>query len=113
MDRYIPFDQLPNAYDPPSGILATANGRITPDGYPNIVSFEWDASVRTQRIYRYLQADKNFTPADMLALRRTSTLTSIASSRSVSPMPSTTASLLRLVIDRPPTFFATGMASSR
>ena len=66
---YIPFDQLPSAYDPPSGILATANGRITPDGYPNIVSFEWDASVRTQRIYRYLQADKKFTPADMLALQ--------------------------------------------
>ena len=66
---YIPFDQLPSAYDPPSGILATANGRITPDGYPNIVGFKSDASVRTQRMYRYLQADKKFTPADMLALQ--------------------------------------------
>lgn len=66
---YIPFDQLPSAYDPPSGILATANGRITPDGYPYPVSFEWDCSIRTQRIYRYLQADKKFTPADMLALQ--------------------------------------------
>ena len=66
---YIPFDQLPSVYDPPSGILATANGRITPDGYPHIVSFEWDASVRTQRIYRYLQTDKKLAPADMLALQ--------------------------------------------
>ena len=66
---YIPFEQLPTAYDPPSGIVATANGRITPDGYPHVISFEWDASIRTQRIYRYLQADKKFTPADMLTLQ--------------------------------------------
>ena len=29
---YVPFDKLPSVYDPPSGIIATANGRITPDG---------------------------------------------------------------------------------
>jgi hypothetical protein len=26
---YIPFDELPNAFDPPSGFLATANSRVT------------------------------------------------------------------------------------
>src|SRR6185437_14828044 len=26
---YIPFDDLPSAYDPPSGVLATANSRVT------------------------------------------------------------------------------------
>ena len=26
---YIPFDQMPNALDPPSGFLATANSRVT------------------------------------------------------------------------------------
>ena len=31
---YVPFDKMPSVYDPPSGIIATANGRITPDGYP-------------------------------------------------------------------------------
>ena len=62
------------AYDPPSGILATANGRITPDGYPNIVSFEWDASVRTQRIYRYLQGTRNSPPPTCWPFRPTSTL---------------------------------------
>src|SRR5712692_2548088 len=28
---YIPFEQLPSIFNPPSGIVATANGRITPD----------------------------------------------------------------------------------
>ncbi len=30
---YIPFDQLPQVTDPPDNVLATANARITPDGY--------------------------------------------------------------------------------
>ncbi len=28
---FIPFDQLPTSYDPPGGLLATANARVTPD----------------------------------------------------------------------------------
>ena len=28
---YIPFDQMPNTFDPPSGFLATANSRVTTD----------------------------------------------------------------------------------
>ena len=66
---YIPFDKLPNTYNPPSGIIATANGRITPDGYPNSVSMEWEAPWRTARIYHVLESGRRFSPADMLALQ--------------------------------------------
>jgi penicillin G amidase len=66
---YIPFDKLPSAFDPPSGIIATANGRITPDGYPYVISTEWGPAYRTERIYRYLNTHNNLTPADMLALQ--------------------------------------------
>ena len=66
---YIPFDKLPNVYNPPSGIIATANGRITPDKYPNPVSMEWDAPWRTARIYHVLESGRQFSPADMLALQ--------------------------------------------
>lgn len=65
---YIPFDRLPNIYNPPSGIIATANGRITPDGYPSSISMEWEAPWRTARIYRVLESGRQFSPADMLAL---------------------------------------------
>jgi len=65
---YIPFDKLPNIYNPPSGVIATANGRITPDNYPNSISMEWDAPWRTARIYHVLESGRQFTPADMLAL---------------------------------------------
>jgi penicillin G amidase len=66
---FIPFDEMPHVYDPPSGILATANGRIAPNGYKYSISTEWDAPWRTDRIYRVLESGKKFAPADMLALQ--------------------------------------------
>jgi len=66
---YIPFEKLPTVYDPPSGILATANGRITPNKYPYSVSTEWDAPWRTERIYRVLESGRKFSAADMLSLQ--------------------------------------------
>lgn len=66
---YIPFEKLPSIYNPPSGIIATANGRITPDGYPNSISMEWEAPGRTARIYHVLESGRQFSAADMLALQ--------------------------------------------
>jgi penicillin G amidase len=65
---YIPFDKLPSIYNPPSGVIATANGRITPDDYPNSISAEWEAPWRTERIYHVLESGRKFAAADMLAL---------------------------------------------
>ncbi len=65
---YIPFDKLPSIYNPPSGVIATANGRITPDGYPNSISTEWEAPWRTERIYHILESGRKFAATDMLAL---------------------------------------------
>jgi penicillin G amidase len=66
---YIPFEKLPSIFNPPSGILATANSRITPDGYPYSISTQWEAPWRSDRIYRVLSSGKKFAPADMLALQ--------------------------------------------
>jgi penicillin amidase len=86
---YIPFDQLPQAFDPADGVLATANGRITPDGYRFPITLNWMAPYRTERIYKVLEGGPNsadagknaepssgetlaplrpLTPADMLTL---------------------------------------------
>src|SRR6185312_6479800 len=66
---YVPFDQLPSVYDPPSGILATANGRIVPDGYPRLLANIWWAPYRTSRIFHLLNGAERFVAADMLTIQ--------------------------------------------
>jgi penicillin amidase len=66
---YVAFEKLPSVYNPPSGIIATANSRITPDGYPHSISTGWEAPWRSARIYRVLESGKKFSSADMLALQ--------------------------------------------
>ena len=66
---YIPFDKLPSVLNPTSGIIGTANSRITPDDYPYSISTEWEAPWRSERIYRVLESGKKFSPADMLELQ--------------------------------------------
>jgi penicillin amidase len=66
---YIPFDKMPSIYNPASGVIATANGRITPDAFPYSISAEWEAPWRTERIYHVLESGRKFAASDMLALQ--------------------------------------------
>jgi penicillin amidase len=66
---YIPFESLPHAYNPVSGIIATANGRVVPDNYPYFITHHWDPGYRTARIVQLLQAKKQFDVEDMLRIQ--------------------------------------------
>ena len=68
-DGYIPFDDLPNAFDPPSGFLATANSRVTSNKSKYPLTNEWADPYRTERIYKLLQGRDGLKPADMLAVQ--------------------------------------------
>ena len=64
---YIPFDDMPSAFDPPSGFLATANARVTTEQSKYPITLEWGEPYRVQRIYKLLQGRDGLTPQDMLA----------------------------------------------
>jgi penicillin G amidase len=71
---YIPFDTLPQAFDPANGILATANARVTPDDYPFPITLNWAPPYRNERIWKLLAersiaTNNHLTPADMLAIQ--------------------------------------------
>ncbi|OFV88529.1 MAG: hypothetical protein A3D93_01090, partial [Acidobacteria bacterium RIFCSPHIGHO2_12_FULL_67_30] len=66
---FIPFEGLPHAFNPPSGLLATANNRIVPDGYPYHLTDRWISPSRIARIFALLEEDKKFTPDDFLRLQ--------------------------------------------
>ena len=66
---YIPFDDLPNAIDPPSGFVATANARVTTEKSRYPLSLEWEDPYRIERIYKALQGRDKLTPKDLLAMQ--------------------------------------------
>lgn len=47
---YIPFEALPYEFDPPDGIIATANQAVVPPEYPYHLSTTWDYGYRSQQI---------------------------------------------------------------
>jgi penicillin G amidase len=66
---YIPFEDLPHSYNPASGMIATANGRVVPDDYPYFITSDWESPFRTARIFQLLRAGKAFTVDDMLRIQ--------------------------------------------
>jgi penicillin amidase len=57
----IPFEQLPRSFNPESGAIVTANHRITPPGYPNFISSNWEPPYRADRIQQLLDATPKHT----------------------------------------------------
>lgn len=47
---YIPVSKLPTLYDPPSGIIVTANQRIVGTDYPYFLTHSWAQPYRARRI---------------------------------------------------------------
>ena len=63
---YIPFDQLPQALNPDSGLIVTANARVVGPNYKPYLTDRWEEPYRTARIYDLLHDKMNFRPIDML-----------------------------------------------
>jgi penicillin G amidase len=57
---YIPFNELPHVYNPPEGLIVTANNRITPDGYLHTWGSDglFAKPFRADRISELLEAGK-------------------------------------------------------
>ncbi len=51
---YVPTDKLPKLFDPPSGIILTANQRIVGTDYPYFLTHHWAQPYRARRIHDLL-----------------------------------------------------------
>lgn len=51
---YIPISKLPTVFDPPSGIIVTANQRIVGSDYPYFLTRSWAQPYRARRIFDLL-----------------------------------------------------------
>lgn len=73
---FLSLDELPKAYQPKQGFLATANQMNLPADYPvaeRKVGFEWADSARWQRITEVLAANTKVTLADAMDLQNDDT----------------------------------------
>jgi penicillin amidase len=66
---FIPFEKLPRLFDPPSGIIVTANQRVVGNDYPYFLTHEWAAPYRARRILEMLEAKPKLTAEDFRAIQ--------------------------------------------
>jgi penicillin amidase len=63
---YIPFEQLPQALNPESGLILSANARVVGPNYKPYLTDRWEEPYRTARIYDLLHDKHDLRPEDML-----------------------------------------------
>jgi penicillin amidase len=61
---FVPFEQMPTAYDPPEGYLVAANQAVTASQTPFLTT-EWDYGYRSERIRTLITATPKVTPEQM------------------------------------------------
>jgi len=66
---FLPFDELPRLYNPPEGVIATANNAMTDASYPHYLSVLFEPPYRIERIRDLLTAKERFSPEDMAAMQ--------------------------------------------
>ncbi len=69
-DGYIPFDQLPTFYNPPAGLIVTANQNPFPASYTYRVSGNFSAPYRALQIRALLSSRNGWKPDDMLVVQK-------------------------------------------
>lgn len=65
---FIPFKDLPHLYDPPSGMIITANQRIVGTDYPYFLTRSWAQPYRARRILDMLSKKQKLTAEDFRAV---------------------------------------------
>ncbi len=69
-DGFIPYDQLPQVLNPPSGVIVTANQNPFPADYPWPVNGRFSSRYRAQEIRALLESRAKWTPSDMLTVQK-------------------------------------------
>ena len=66
---WVPFDDLPHAFDPPGHAIVTANQRPMPADYPYSLGVDWPEPYRAQRVTDLLRANARLTPDTFSAMQ--------------------------------------------
>jgi penicillin amidase len=56
-ERFLTVDEVPQALDPPEGVVITANNRIVGDAFPHYIATDYMAGYRARRLQELLSTD--------------------------------------------------------
>lgn len=66
---YIPFDELPMTFNPSDHYVVTANNQVVPGEYKYLITKDWEAPYRAERIEQLLRAQDKLSPDDFKAIQ--------------------------------------------
>jgi penicillin amidase len=72
-ERYLDFEELPWALNPPEGFIVTANNRVIGPEYPHFITASWEMPHRAARIRELIEGGSGFT-ADQVRRMQMDTL---------------------------------------
>ena len=64
-EGYVPWEEIPQLYNPPEGKIVTANHQVVDEDYPYFITHEWASPYRAQGIKREMGDRDNITLEDM------------------------------------------------
>jgi len=76
---FLPVEALPQVRNPERGFVANANQRITPPGYPHLITHQWALPYRHQRIEQLIEAKPKHSLDDLRQIQ--ADVTSLAAPR--------------------------------
>ncbi|MCX7973214.1 MAG: penicillin acylase family protein [Candidatus Aminicenantes bacterium] len=65
----IPFEELPFVFNPPEGLVVSANNKSVDESYPYFLSYFFLSPVRAERIKEFLASKEKLSPQDMATLQ--------------------------------------------
>ena len=70
---WIPFDELPHAFNPEEGFIVTANNKVVQDDYPYFISSSWAPPYRAERVLELIEqktaSGQKLSRADMMQIQ--------------------------------------------
>lgn len=66
---FVPFEELPRAFNPPSGVIVNANARVTPESYRHFITRDWVEPYRQRRAAAMLAAAARHSVGTMIAMQ--------------------------------------------
>lgn len=66
---YVPFEELPQVFNPENGLIVTANARVAGPDYKPYLTDRWEEPYRTARIFDLLHDKHDLRPEDMLKVQ--------------------------------------------